>query len=393
MRVSLHGGSKGSAKHNQHEFEAKHINKDKTKDNQYFLASGNTCEEAELNVYTELYGDYLAKKNKEHINRRQYDRVREMSEWLKAPRYRAREEILQIGDMDTHGNIEDLKACINEYNMWKYSTFGDNCRFISCALHADESTPHAHSRDTWFWHDKDGNKVPGLNKALEEVGVQLPNPNLPEGKNNNRLQTYTEMCRGKWQEICIAHGFEIETEPKEEKQEHMSAEAYKAYKRAMKEVEAEKSMLEALKEQIEVNTERLEAMQKQLEQEVDDFVKQQEKKEKDFQHKEDALEAQNLALEKEMMRYKLSLKSTYDEKYRNYKKSCDEKVRIALEKVTKLPQMSDVVERTLDSAYVRMRMGEDMPARTLIEKQQQWNKRQISDIVTENRSEGFDFEF
>ena len=176
-----------------------------------------------------------------------------------------------------------------------------------------------------------------------------------------------------------------------QRNEDMSETLQNAISEAL-ELAEDKTKIEALQRRIDEDIENLEAMWEQLEQEKEAFAKHQEKKEKDFQHKEDALEAQKLALEKEMMRYKLSLKSKFEEKYRNYKKSCDEKVRIALEKVTKLPDMSEVVERTLDSSYVKMRIGEDMPARTLIEKQQRWNKRQIEDIITENRSEGFDFE-
>lgn len=176
-----------------------------------------------------------------------------------------------------------------------------------------------------------------------------------------------------------------------QRNEDMSVSLQNAISEAL-ELAEDKNKVEALQRRIDEDIENLEAMWEQLEQEKEAFAKHQEKKEKDFQHKEDALEAQKLALEKEQMRYKLSLKSKFEEKYRNYKADCDEKVRIALEKVNALPDMSEVVERTLDSAYVKMRLGEDMPARTLIEKQQQWNKRQIEDIVTENRSEGFDFE-
>lgn len=270
MRVSLHGGAKGSAKHNRHEFEADHIDKNKTKDNLYALSGGTkNCEEAELYVYEKLYTKYLSKKNKEHINRRQYKRVHDMKSWMKSPRYRAREEILQIGDMEEHSDVDTLVKCIEDYNEWKYTTFSSNCEFISCAIHVDETTPHGHLRETWFYHDSEGNPVPGINKGLQEAGVPLPNPNLPESKTNSRMQTYTAMCRQKWQEICISHGFEIETEPKADKQPHMGVEAYKAYKQAMEALEGERDALEAEKAKIEANKKQIEYLQKVLSEAID----------------------------------------------------------------------------------------------------------------------------
>lgn len=168
----------------------------------------------------------------------------------------------------------------------------------------------------------------------------------------------------------------------------------------------DKDKLEQEKEQIEAEKERLRVEREEVYKQKGDLFREkiaQGKKEKEFQHKEDMLDAQKKALEQdrqsletEKMRYKLELKSKFDEKYRKYKFACDEKVRIALEKVNKLPTMSEVVERVLDNAYVRMRMGEDMPARKMIERQQQWNKNRaddIEDIVSKKESTGFDFDF
>lgn len=172
------------------------------------------------------------------------------------------------------------------------------------------------------------------------------------------------------------------------------------------ELAEDKDRLEQEKEQIEAEKERLRVEREEVYKQKGDLFREkiaQEKKEKEFQHKEDMLDAQKKALEQdrqsletEKMRYKLELKSKFDEKYRKYKFACDEKVRIALEKVNKLPTMSEVVERVLDNAYVRMRMGEDMPARKMIERQQQWNKSRaddIEDIVSKKESTGFDFDF
>lgn len=171
-------------------------------------------------------------------------------------------------------------------------------------------------------------------------------------------------------------------------------------------LEQEKDVLEAEKEQMESNKEVLRAEREQFEQDKAEFFKRvlkQEKKEKEFQHREDMLDAQRKVLdekesrltqrEKEMQteqtRYKLNMKAKYEEKMRNYKSNCDEKLRIALKKVNTFPNMSETVERILDSAYVRMRMGEDMPARNLIEKQQRWNESR-ADAITDSFNNEFD---
>lgn len=153
-------------------------------------------------------------------------------------------------------------------------------------------------------------------------------------------------------------------------------------------LEAEKEQIEAEKAVLEVEKERMQLERADISKQKGDLFKAklaQEKKEKDFQHKEDALEAQKISLERDKMRYKLELKMKFDRT-----------LKTALEKVNSLPVMSDVVERVLDSAYVRMRAGEDMPARKLIEKQQRWNESRadaLGDIFDKKFDEGIENNF
>ena len=146
-------------------------------------------------------------------------------------------------------------------------------------------------------------------------------------------------------------------------------------------LEAEKEQIEAEKAVLEAEKERMQLERAEISKQKGDLFKAklaQEKKEKEFQHKEDALEAQKISLERDKMRYKLELKVKFDRT-----------LKTSLEKVNSLPVMSDVVERVLDSAYVRMRAGEDMPARKLIEKQQRWNESR-ADAITDSFNNEFD---
>lgn len=288
MKVSLHGGRKGRAKHNNHDFESDHID-EKKKEKNIILTTvygAQNCVDSELKIFEYLYADAIEKQNEKYRKKGQYKYLTSAEKWMESTRHKAREEILQIGDMEEHASVEDLKECVLEYAEWKKQKFGSNYQGISIAIHADEGTPHAHERSAWFYHDEDGIKQPGIAKALEELGVPLPDPSAPIDTKNNRMMTYTKMCREKWQQICIEHGFEIDCEPdKERKQGHMGAKAYKEYKRAMDE-------LESLKKTVEEHERYLTERELQIEKRV----KLNEKKEKEFQFREDALDAQAKAI-------------------------------------------------------------------------------------------------
>ncbi len=254
MRCSMHSGAgKGSAKHNDHNPETKNASwdKEKSKDNEFFVmtnAEGDiyndiSVEEGHLLFYKDFYGATLEKQNQKHIDRRQSGRVRTMEEWMKASQHKPVETIFQIGDKDSDIDVDALKAAYTEFSEWKEERFKENYRCISVSLHVDEATPHIHEDGIWFWHDEDGLPVPGIKKAMAEAGVPLPDPTKPEGKDNYRKAVVDAECRAKWQEVCIAHGFDIETEPKKVKQEHMGKRAYSEYQTAMQAIDEREASL------------------------------------------------------------------------------------------------------------------------------------------------------
>lgn len=250
-------------------------------------------------------------------------------------------------------------------------------------------------------------------RLMREKGWDIEDLDCTDWNRYNRDKDYREERKAKQQSGKSVNDYIAKKMREQMKENEVMAEDLQMLLQDVLDKEAEfstlaqeKAILEAEKEQIEAERERMQLERAEISKQKGDLFKaklSQEKKEKEFQHKEDMLDAQKKALEQdrqsletEKMRYKLELKSKFDEKYRKYKFACDEKVRIALEKVNKLPTMSEVVERVLDSAYVRMRMGEDMPARKMIERQQQWNKSRaddIEDIVSKKESTGFDFDF
>ena len=58
-----------------------------------------------------------------------------------------------------------------------------------------------------------GRLCPQQEKALEELGIPLPNPEKPKGRNNNRKQTFDAVCRTILFDIARRHGLHLDQEP------------------------------------------------------------------------------------------------------------------------------------------------------------------------------------
>ena len=177
------------------------------------------------------------------------------------------------------------------------------------------------------------------------------------------------------------------------------------------EVTEEKDRLEALKEQIEADKAILKAEREQLEKDKGKLFKEmllQEKKEKEFQHKEDMLEAQRNALEqerkdiqkksdKDLLCYKLAYKKECDRRMQNYKSECEEAVQEISDYASSLPPLSEDVEKVLDYASVQ-ESGRNYrtPARKYLQTIQNIRQstiktyREIPDIPKDDSQTGYD---
>lgn len=58
-----------------------------------------------------------------------------------------------------------------------------------------------------------GELCPQQDKALEELGFELPKPNEKKGKYNNRKMVFDDECRKLFISICQKHGLNIDVEP------------------------------------------------------------------------------------------------------------------------------------------------------------------------------------
>ena len=123
-----------------------------------------------------------------------------------------KERIYQLGTLDEHASAEDLLSVVTEFIEEFKAKYGDHVHVLDWALHLDESTPHIHERHEFDCENKYGEVAPQQEKALEVLGFNLPDPDKPLSRRNNRKITFDAACRKMLFEIAKRHGLELEEE-------------------------------------------------------------------------------------------------------------------------------------------------------------------------------------
>lgn len=237
MRATIHNGRTGkdgayNTRHNDRQFDishAEHIDPERVKDNRYWNWTGNpetTFEAAEQAFYEKHIQKHLNAQNARYKAQRHAERAKTMDEYRKSPQTCPEEVILQIGKLGDTIPADMMARIIQEQINWEQQQF-PGVKVLNVALHMDEQgAPHIHERRAWVYTDKDGNTAISQNKSLEQMGVELPNPDRPRGRFNNRKQTFSRMCREHLLQICREHGLEIEEIPQEKSRSGLSHIAY-----------------------------------------------------------------------------------------------------------------------------------------------------------------------
>ena len=239
MRATIHNGrtSKDGAygayntKHNDRQFDirnAEHIDPERVKNNRYWNWTGKetTFAAAEAAFYEKHIKQHLDAQNARYRAQRHAERAKTMDEYRKSPQTCPEEVILQIGKLGDTIPADMMARIIQEQINWEQKQF-PGLKVLNVALHMDEQgAPHIHERRAWVYTDKDGNLAISQNKSLEQMGVELPNPDRPRGRFNNRKQTFSRMCREHLLQICREHGLEIEEIPQEKSRSGLSHVAY-----------------------------------------------------------------------------------------------------------------------------------------------------------------------
>ena len=206
MRATIHNGRTSNLgaftpKHNDRNFNinhAEHIDPERVKLNRYWNWTGNpetTFAAAEQAFYEKHIRKHLDAQNARYKAQRHAERVKSMDEYRKSPQTCPEEVILMIGKAGDTIPADMMARIIQEQINWEQEKF-PGVKVLDVALHMDEQgAPHIHERRAWVYTDKDGNLAISQNKSLEQMGIELPNPNRPRGRFNNRKQTFSRMCR------------------------------------------------------------------------------------------------------------------------------------------------------------------------------------------------------
>lgn len=251
MRATIHNGRTGkdgayNTKHNDRQFDirnAEHIDPERVKNNRYWNWTGNpetTFEAAEIAFYEKHIRQHLDAQNARYRAQRHAERVKSMDEYRRSPQTCPEEVILQIGKLGDTIPADMMARIIQEQINWEQKQF-PGVKVLNVALHMDEQgAPHIHERRAWVYTDKNGNLAISQNKSLEQMGVELPNPDRPRGRFNNRKQTFSRMCREHLLQICREHGLEIEEIPQEKSRSGLSHVAYMTRQEEEKAASAER---------------------------------------------------------------------------------------------------------------------------------------------------------
>ncbi|MCC8196574.1 MAG: plasmid recombination protein [Ruminococcus sp.] len=272
MKLTRHNGRSGkngtyNPKHNDRQFDvanSEHIDEDRTANNLYwdfyngyrFADSkkpdedATSFEKAENLFYSVRYGEFVKAQNARNEKNRHTERNRTTTDLLKDKRTCPEESIYQIGNVDDHVDPELLFQVVTDFFNELEKRFGTHVHILDWALHLDEATPHIQERHVFDCKNSYGEICPQQEKALEELGFELPDPSKKQGRHNNRKMTFDSACRAMLFDIARNYGLNLEQEPE------YGGRAY---------LEKQDFILAKQKEQIEAKEQRLEELTLKIE--------------------------------------------------------------------------------------------------------------------------------
>ena len=233
MKATRHNGRAGkkgtyNVKHNDRNFDVKnseHIDEVRVAQNVYWDCYQGYCfagsdeprkytfSEVERAFYFENYEDHVLAQNARNEAARHKERNRTIDDVLKNKNTCPEESVLQLGNVDGTVPGSLLAQISAEYFEEFEKRFGSHVHILDWALHLDEATPHIHERHVFDALDQYGDLSPQQDKALEELGFELPDPAKKKGKYNNRKMVFDATCRKMFMDIAQSHGLDIDMEP------------------------------------------------------------------------------------------------------------------------------------------------------------------------------------
>lgn len=235
MKLTRHNGRSGkngvyNPKHNDRRFNvenSEHIDAEFAKENLYWTIYGGfstgtkrdkaerdySFEEVERTFYRKNYTLFVLGQHERNEKTRHTERNRSVEDLLESKKTCPEETIYQIGTMEDDFDPVVLAEIATEFFEEMQDRFGSHVHILDWALHLDEATPHIHERHTFDALNKYGELCPQQEKALEELGIPLPDPDKKPGKHNNRKMTFDAECRNMLFRICEDHNLHLQREP------------------------------------------------------------------------------------------------------------------------------------------------------------------------------------
>ena len=336
MKLTRHNGRTGrngtyNPKHNDRRFDvanSEHIDLERTKQNIYWdcytgfssvLANERggkndfSFERIEKIYYYEHYDDHIQAQNERNEKTRHTERNRTVDDLLTNNKTCPEESIYQIGTIEESVSGELLAEIAAEFFAEMEERFGSHVHILDWALHLDEATPHIHERHVFDCRNQYGELCPQQEKALEELGIPLPNPDKKKGRNNNRKQIFDAECRKMLFRICEKHGLHLQTEPSYGGRGYLEKQDFI--------IEKQKDTISAQKETFTQNTKA---------------IAEQEKK---FEEAEKAVSEKEITLKKQ------------EEMIKEKDRELSEKQAVLATVTMKIADVESLVEEVADAAY------------------------------------------
>ena len=249
LKLTRHNGRAGkhgtyNPKHNDRSFEianSEHIDPERVQQNIYWDcyngirsalqpkdvdSLADTFEEVEKLYYKLHYTNFTEKQNERNAKIRHTERNRSTEDLLTSKKTCPEESIYQLGTLESHASPKELFQIATEFMDEFHERFGKHVHILDWALHLDEGTPHVHERHVFDCENKYGETAPQQEKALEALGFELPKPDKPLGRYNNRKITFDAACRTMLFEIAKRHGLELDEVPEYGGQAYLEKQDY-----------------------------------------------------------------------------------------------------------------------------------------------------------------------
>ena len=249
LKLTRHNGRAGkhgtyNPKHNDRSFEianSEHIDPERVQQNIYWdcyngirsalqpkseESLADTFEEVEKLYYKLHYTNFTERQNERNAKIRHTERNRSTEDLLASKKTCPEESIYQLGTLESHASPKELFQIATEFMDEFHERFGKHVHILDWALHLDEGTPHIHERHVFDCENKYGEIAPQQEKALEALGFELPKPDKPLGRYNNRKITFDAACRTMLFEIAKRHGLELDEVPEYGGQAYLEKQDY-----------------------------------------------------------------------------------------------------------------------------------------------------------------------